>query len=64
MLLLHLPRMGIRVVTEYAEFMDKMSAISGFRCDIDEICILVGYYAASNGNPLPTFQTTYRSQDP
>jgi hypothetical protein len=29
--------------------------ISGFRRDIDEICTLLGYYAASNGNPLPTF---------
>jgi hypothetical protein len=23
---------------------------------IDEICVLLGYYAASNGNPLPVFQ--------
>jgi hypothetical protein len=30
--------------------------ISGFRRDADEICILLGYYAASNGNPLPTFR--------
>jgi hypothetical protein len=22
----------------------------------DEICALLGYYAASNGNPLPTFR--------
>jgi hypothetical protein len=30
--------------------------ISGFRCDVAEICTLLGYYAASNGNPLPTFR--------
>jgi hypothetical protein len=30
--------------------------ISGFRRDVDEICALLGYYAASNGNPLPTFR--------
>jgi hypothetical protein len=30
--------------------------IPGFRCDVDEICILLGHYAASSGNPLPTFQ--------
>ena len=28
--------------------------ISGFRRDVDEICVLLGYYAASRGNPLPT----------
>jgi hypothetical protein len=30
--------------------------ISGFRHDIDEIYALPRYYAASSGNPLPTFQ--------
>jgi hypothetical protein len=30
--------------------------ISGFRRDVDEICTLLGYYAASSGNPLPTFR--------
>jgi hypothetical protein len=30
--------------------------MSGFPRDVDEICALVGYYAASNGNHLPTFQ--------
>jgi hypothetical protein len=30
--------------------------ISGFRRDADEICALLGYYAASNGNPLPTLR--------
>jgi hypothetical protein len=33
-----------------------ISAISGFRRDVDEICALLGYYAASNGNHLPTFR--------
>jgi hypothetical protein len=31
-------------------------AIWGFRRDADEICVLLGYYAASNGNTLPTFR--------
>ena len=26
-----------------------------FRCEVDEICALLGYYAACSGNPLPTF---------
>ena len=30
--------------------------IPGFRRDVDEICALLGYYAASCGNPLPTFR--------
>jgi hypothetical protein len=30
--------------------------ISGFRRDADELCAFLGYYAASNDNPLPTFR--------
>jgi hypothetical protein len=30
--------------------------ISGFRRDVHEICALMGYYAAWNGNFLPTFR--------
>jgi hypothetical protein len=30
--------------------------ISGFRRDVDEIYALLGYYAASCGNSLPTFR--------
>jgi hypothetical protein len=30
--------------------------ISGFRHDVDEICALLGYYAAYSGNSLPTFR--------
>jgi hypothetical protein len=30
--------------------------ISGLRRDVDEICALLGYYAASCGNCLPTFR--------
>jgi len=30
--------------------------ISGFRRDVDEICVFLGYYAGSSGNSLPTFQ--------
>jgi hypothetical protein len=32
------------------------TVISGFRRDVDETCVLLGYYAASNGNPLLTFR--------
>jgi hypothetical protein len=35
----------------------RLAMISGFRCNADEICTLLGYYAASNGNPLPTFRS-------
>jgi hypothetical protein len=30
--------------------------ISHLRRDVDEICLLLGYYAASCGNCLPTFR--------
>jgi hypothetical protein len=30
--------------------------ISGFRCEVDENCTLLGCYAASSGNFLPTFR--------
>ena len=30
--------------------------ISGFLCDVDEVCALLTCYAACNGNYLPTFQ--------
>jgi len=30
--------------------------ISGFRRDIDEICALLGHYAAYSGNFLPKFR--------
>jgi hypothetical protein len=30
--------------------------ISDFRCDVYEMCTLLGYYAASCGNCLPTFR--------
>jgi hypothetical protein len=35
---------------------NKICVISGFRLDIDEICALLGYYAALNDNPLPMFR--------
>jgi hypothetical protein len=34
----------------------ELSVISGVGCDVDEICPLLGYYAASKGNPLRTFR--------
>jgi hypothetical protein len=30
--------------------------ISGFRRDVDEICTLLGYYAALSGSPVATFR--------
>jgi hypothetical protein len=33
-----------------------LCVISGFRCDVDEHCVLLGYYAASSGNFSPTFR--------
>jgi hypothetical protein len=35
---------------------NKQSVISGFLSDVAEICAVLGYYAASSGNPLPTFR--------
>jgi hypothetical protein len=34
----------------------KFCVISRFRREVDEICVLLGYYAASSGNLLPTFR--------
>jgi len=34
----------------------QVSVISGFHREVDENCALLGYYAASNGNFLPTFR--------
>ena len=36
--------------------MAATSVISDFRYDTDENCSMLGYYAASNGNFLPTFR--------
>ena len=35
--------------------------ISGFLREVQENCVLLGCYAASSGNFLPTFRTNYRS---
>jgi len=32
------------------------AVISGLRCDLYEICALVGYYAQYSGNSVPTFR--------
>jgi hypothetical protein len=36
-------------VAKYGNFY----VISGFRREVDEICVLLGYYAAYSGNSLP-----------
>jgi len=33
----------------------SVSVISGFRREVGENCVLLGYYAAYSGNFLPTF---------
>jgi hypothetical protein len=35
---------------------NDISVISDFRRDVDDIYAPLGYYAASSGNPLPTFR--------
>ena len=39
-----------------AKFDLPTSVISSFHCKINENCALLGYYAASSGNFLPTFR--------
>jgi len=41
--------------------MNILFVISGFRREVTENCTLLGYYAASSGNSLPTFRETCRS---
>ena len=33
-----------------------MCVISGFRCEVDENCALLSYYAANSDHFLPTFR--------
>jgi len=44
----------VLVSTEYSEYSGQC-VISGFRSEVYENCALLGYYAASSGNFLPTF---------
>jgi hypothetical protein len=44
-------RFLIGLVTDICDWV-----ISGFRRDVNEICALLGYNAASIGNPLHTFR--------
>ena len=41
-------------ITEIGQ--DWTGVISGFRREVDENCVLLGCYAASSGNFLPTFR--------
>jgi hypothetical protein len=38
------------------------SAISGFRHDVHQTCVLVRYYAVFSCNSIPTFRARYRSE--
>jgi hypothetical protein len=44
------------VSTSDSVFATWQSVISGFCCEVDEKCALLGHYAASSGNCLPTFR--------
>jgi hypothetical protein len=35
---------------------DSIRVITGFRCDLDEICALFGYYVALRGSSVRTFR--------
>jgi len=54
------------IVTLYNVYIRKrrepvgLCEISGFYRKVDENCLLLGHYAASNCNSLRTFGTTYR----
>jgi hypothetical protein len=41
---------------------DRHCMISGFHGEVNEICALLGLYAALNDNSIPTFRETYRSR--
>jgi len=38
-----------------------LGAISGFLCELNENCVILGYYAASSVNSLPTFRDNLSS---
>ena len=40
----------------HVETIKKFCLSSGFRCEVDENCALLGSYVAVSGNYLPTFQ--------
>jgi hypothetical protein len=46
----------LRAVTAVNKLDFRLCVISGFHHEVDEKCALLGYYAASSGNPLPTFR--------
>jgi hypothetical protein len=47
---------GLRPIQNTIRVIKSRRMISGFRRDDDEIRALLGYYAASNANPSPTFR--------
>jgi len=53
-LLSHVAHSLLRTVA--AQLVKTRAVIYGFRREGDEICVLPGHYAASNGNSLPTFR--------
>jgi hypothetical protein len=51
-----LPRFSWLSSVFSGECRGRVTLISGFHRDVDEICDLLGYYAVSCGNCLPTFR--------
>ena len=52
-------RTDMKIIVDFWNFAntpENTRVISGFRSDVDENCALLGYYAASSGNSLPTFR--------
>ena len=43
-------------ISPFQTYSSTPCMISGFRREVDKNCALLGYYAASSGNLLPTFQ--------
>jgi len=48
-------RLEIRIKMGYSKDV-KICDISGFRREVDEDCVLLGYYAVNNGNFLRTIR--------
>ena len=48
------------VYKHYIQEKHNPCVISGFRREVDKNCALPGYYAASSGNFLPTYELIYQ----
>jgi hypothetical protein len=48
--------MAYGIVTPFLRNVTRLCMTSGFYCDADEICALLGYCAALSSNSVPTFR--------